>query len=254
VNIARALGPVGGAVIVDQFGVTWAFALNTASYLVLVVNLLRVEPRAQAPSSGRSRFRDGLIIVWQRPMLALLLFVIAACAIGADPPSTLGPELAQRFGGGDTLAGFILGAFGAGGVTGAFVAGAESVRHHRKVGRLLAVLVIGLAVFGATSYLSLVLVGSFLAGFGYLTAQTRTSTLLVRSIADHERGRVMGLWSIAFIGTRPVASLIDGAIGGAVNVRLAALLMAVPAAVACALCFAVDRRTVRAATVSQPPG
>jgi MFS family permease len=246
VNVARAVGPIGGALIVGQAGVTWAFGINALSYLVLVVALLRVEPRAQAGSIGRSRFRDGLMIVWRRPMLAALLFVIAACAIGADPPSTLGPELAHHFGGGDTMAGLILGAFGVGGVTGAFVAGAESLRHHRKVGRLLVVLVAGLAIFAVAAHIALVLVGTFLAGFGYLTAQTRTSTLLVRSTADHERGRVMGLWSIAFIGTRPVASLIDGAVGSAVNVRLAALLMAVPAAVACGLCFAIDRRSLGA--------
>lgn len=254
VNLARALGPVAGAVIVDRAGVSWAFGLNAVSYLVLVVALSRVTPRQQAAPGASSSFVDGLRIVRQRPLLAALLFVVAACAIGADPPVTLGPELAERFGGGDTLAGFILGAFGAGGVVGAFVAGAESNRHHRKVARLLALLVVGLGVFAFSDVLALTLVGSFLAGFGYLTAQTRTSTLLVRSTADHERGRIMALWSIAFIGTRPLASLLDGVIADFVSLRLAALLMAVPAALACALCLRLDRAATDTAEAARLPG
>ena len=133
------------------------------------------------------------------------------------------------------MAGVILGCFGAGAVLGAFVAGAEARRHHRKVAVLLALLVVGTCVFALADWLPLVLGGTMLAGFGYLTSQTRTTTRLYRSIADNERGRVMALWSIAFIGTRPLASLVDGFIGSAVNVQVAALAMAVPAAGACAL-------------------
>jgi MFS family permease len=242
VNIARALGPVIGALIVDRFGVRWAFTVNALSFTVLIGALASISPRFQATPPNRSRFRDGLGILRDRPLVGALLFVIAACAIGADPPVTLGPELAHRFGGGDTLAGLILGAFGAGGVTGAFVAGAESARHHRKVARLLGLLVAGLLLFAFATRLPFVLLGSFVAGFGYLTAQTRTSTLLVRSIADHERGRIMALWSIAFIGTRPVASLLDGLIGDLIDLRVAALVMALPAAAAIAVSVRLDRQ------------
>jgi len=246
VNIARALGPVAGAVIVDRAGVAWAFGINTATYFVLVAALAAVQPARQVTPPARSRFRDGFAVLRRRPLLALLLFIVASCAIGADPPVTLGPELAQRFGGGDQLAGVILGAFGAGGVTGAFVAGAESSRHHRKVARLLALLVLGLALFAFSGALPFTLAGSFLAGFGYLTAQTRTSTLLVRSIADSERGRIMALWSIAFVGTRPLASLVDGFVGDRFGLRVATLAMAVPAAAACAVSLVLDRRALRA--------
>ena len=90
-----------------------------------------------------------------------------------------------------------------------------------------------------------------LAGFGYLTSQTRTTTLLYRSIADSERGRIMALWSIAFIGTRPLASLVDGLIGSAIGVRTAALVMAVPAAIACGLSVLADRRSLQGASERQ---
>jgi MFS family permease len=251
VNLARAIGPVLGAVIVQRLGVSWAFGINTASFAALGVALLLVRPRPQAGRGGHASFLDGLRIVRNRPLLGALLFIVAACAIGADPPVTLGPELAHRFGGGDALAGLLLGAFGAGGVVGAFVAGAESPRHHRKVARLLLLLTGGIVVFGLSGVLPLTLAGAFVAGFGYLAAQTRTSTLLIRSIADHERGRIMALWSIAFIGTRPLASLLDGLLADFVDLRLAAVVMAVPAAAACAWSYRIDRRV--ATTVPVPP-
>ena len=39
----------------------------------------------------------------------------------------------------------------------------------------------------------------------------------------------MALWSVAFLGLRPIASLTDGAIAGAFGVRAAGVVLAVPA-------------------------
>ena len=242
VALARALGPLLGALIVHRFGVTPAFVVNSSSFGVMLVALLRIPPREQLRRGGRPSILDGVRIVRRQPLLAGLLFIIAACAIGADPPVTLGPEFAHRFGGGDTTAGVILGAFGAGSVFGAFVAGSESPRHHRRVAGLLAVFVIGLVVFSLSAGLPMIVAGSFLAGFGFLTAQTRTSALLARSTADHERGRVMALWAIAFIGVRPFASLLDGFLGDYAGVRIAGLVMALPVAAACLVSLALHRR------------
>jgi hypothetical protein len=39
----------------------------------------------------------------------------------------------------------------------------------------------------------------------------------------------MALWSIAFLGLRPVASLMDGAIASAAGVRVAGVALSMPA-------------------------
>jgi MFS family permease len=146
------------------------------------------------------------------------------------------------FGGGATLAGLIVGAFGAGAVLAAFVAGGESPRHHRKVAILLSLVVAGLFVFALSPWLGVALAGMVLAGFGYLAAQTRTSTQMYRHVADHERGRIMALWGVAFIGLRPIASLIDGAVASVVGVPAATIVMALPAAVAVFVSLSLQRR------------
>jgi predicted MFS family arabinose efflux permease len=165
--------------------------------------------------------------------------------VAADPPSTLSPEAAAAFGGGDALAGFILGGFGAGAVVAAFVAGGESARHHRKVAILLGLVVIGLVLFAVSPWLGVALAGIVLAGFGYLSAQTRTSTMMYRHVAHHERGRIMALWSVAFIGIRPIASLVDGALASVAGFEVATLVMAAPAAAAVVVSLALGRRERR---------
>ncbi len=45
----------------------------------------------------------------------------------------------------------------------------------------------------------------------------------------------MALWSIAFLGLRPVASLSDGVLAGAFGVRVAGVVLALPALVAALL-------------------
>jgi MFS family permease len=250
VNVARALGPVGGAALVAALSPTWAFGINSLSFFGLCIALASVHPKPQAVPSSRVSFRDGLRSVRARPELAAMLFIVAACGIASDPPSTLGPEIAASFGGGDALAGLILGGFGAGAVLAAFVAGAESVRHHRKVAILLGVLLAGMVLFALSPWVALMLTGSVVAGFGYLASQTRTSSMMYRLIADHERGRIMAIWSVAFIGIRPIASLVDGAIAAVAGTAVATLAMALPVAAALVLSIVLQRRETRRLSAS----
>jgi len=66
-------------------------------------------------------------------------------------------------------------------------------------------------------------------------------------LAAHERGRIMAIWSVAFIGIRPIASLIDGAIAAVAGVEVATLVMAMPAAAAIVVSLALGRRERRLA-------
>jgi MFS family permease len=252
VNVARALGPVGGAALVAAAGATWAFGINSLSYFLLCIALAGVHPKPETKVPGAAHFRDALRSVRSRPVLAAMLFIVAACGIAADPPGTLGPEVAASFGGGDALAGLILGGFGAGAVLAAFVAGAEAKHHHRRVALLLGVLVAGLLAFAFSPWLALTLLGSVTAGFGYLAAQTRTSSMMYRYAGPHERGRIMALWSVAFIGVRPIASLLDGAIASLAGTTVATLAMTVPAAAAMVLSMVMARREVSLSSSSAP--
>ena len=80
------------------------------------------------------------------------------------------------------------------------------------------------------------------AGFGYLASNTSATSRLQLDVAAHHRGRIMALWSVAFLGLRPIASLTDGAIAGAFGVRSAGVVLAVPAVFGALAILAVERR------------
>jgi hypothetical protein len=85
---------------------------------------------------------------------------------------------------------------------------------------------------------------AFLAvgGFGYLASNTAATSRLQLDVAEHQRGRIMALWSVAFLGLRPVASLLDGALAGAFGVRTAGVVLALPAFACAAAIMSTNRR------------
>ena len=67
----------------------------------------------------------------------------------------------------------------------------------------------------------------------------------------------MALWSVAFLGLRPIASFVDGVLAGTFGVRVAGVCLAIPALVAAGLIVRLrDRRLRRVEPVAAvpPPG
>ncbi len=60
----------------------------------------------------------------------------------------------------------------------------------------------------------------------------------------------MALWSVAFLGLRPIASLVDGAIAGAFGVRIAGICLALPALAGAVYIVAFRQKSLRGATIA----
>jgi hypothetical protein len=110
----------------------------------------------------------------------------------------------------------------------------------------LALLGGGVALFSLTPWLALALPILFVGGFGYLASNTSATARLQLEVAESQRGRIMALWSVAFLGVRPFASLVDGALASSFGVRVAGVVMALPALLAAAAVFRFARRRVTA--------
>src|SRR5206468_9748575 len=98
--------------------------------------------------------------------------------------------------------------FGAGAVTAAFLVAGRVAGSRRRMAITLAALGGGVVLFALSPWLPLGFVFLAVAGFGYLGSNTSATTRLALGVAPSQRGRVMALWSIAFLGLRPVASLL----------------------------------------------
>lgn len=248
-NMARAVGPVLGALVVARLGIPWAFGLNCLSYAALIGALLIVHPRQhERRAGGRPKLRDSLDLIRQDMRLAALLGVVASVSFALDPVTTLAPAFAtQVFHHSDTLAGYLIGAFGMGAVIAALFATGRSETPYRRISIMLTLLAVGIATYAFLSPLVLAFLALGVAGFGYLAGQTRATTLLQLGVEDHQRGRIMALWSVCFLGTRPIASLIDGGLASLVGIHAAALVMTLPVFAAAAGMLILYRRQSRAA-------
>jgi MFS family permease len=242
-NLARALGPVGGAFVVSRYGIPTAFAVNSLSYLALVGALSFVEPRRQEFARRAAKMRDGIRLVTSDKRLLAFLTITALVGLSSDPVATLTPSFATEvFDHPDTLAGYLVGAFGAGAVFAALVVAGRGRPTRRKIALALIALGGGMSVFATSGSLGVAVAGLFVGGFGYLTTVTATTTLLQLEVDDATRGRVMAMWSVAFLGVRPFASLADGATASAIGPQAAAQLMALPALAGAAAVVVLRRR------------
>lgn len=243
-NLARAIGPVLGAAVIAAFGYAPAFAVNAVSFLVFVLILTKVRPRPQQIASGpRPKLRHSLRMVARDPVLRALLLVVMAVSTTTDPVNTLTPEFAKGvLGGSDAVVGFLVGSFGAGAtVTAVLLAPWIARRRNALVGAML-VEGAGMIVLALAPNLAVALLGLAVSGGGFIAAITRSTTRIQSEVADVQLGRVMALWSLAFIGTRPFAALLDGAVADAFGVRVAAAVMALPVLVGAPLLHRLIRR------------
>jgi MFS family permease len=227
-NLARAIGPASAAGVIAALGIPWAFAINSGSYLLLVAGLLLVRPREEERAE-RGSLREALHLLRERPALLVALAIVMVAGFGSDPVNTESPAFAHAFGYSDTWAGVIVGCFGAGAVAAAFLVAGRVAGSRRRMAVTLGALGGGILLFSVTPWLPLGFVFLALAGFGYLGSNTSATTRLALGVAPSQRGRIMALWSIAFLGLRPVASLVDGGLAGAFGVRVAGVVLAVPA-------------------------
>jgi MFS family permease len=148
--------------------------------------------------------------------------------------NTEAPAFAHAFGYSDTVAGVIIGVFGAGAVSAAlFFAGREG--SPRLTVATLTILAAGIVAFSLAPSLWVGFLFLFVAGFGYLASNARATTQLQLEVDERQRGRIMALWGIAFLGLRPFASLIDGAVADLAGVRVAGVVLAFPALAAAVL-------------------
>ena len=242
-NLARAVGPALAALSVRKLGIPASFAINSGSYLVLVVGVLLVQPAArELATRSEARLRESLKLVRDEPRLLAFLLIVTVVGFASDPINTEAPAFAHAFGRPDTDAGYLIGAFGAGAVTAAFVLAGRVTGSRRRM--LTTLVLLGAGVIGFSVAPDLKVAYGFLAvgGFGYLASNTSATSRLQLGVAAHHRGRVMALWSVAFLGLRPVASLTDGAIAGAFGVRSAGVVLALPALLGAAVILAVERR------------
>ena len=254
-NLSRAIGPVLGAVVVARWGIAVAFGLNALSYLGLIVGLLAVRPRQARRRAGPGPgWAESLRLVRHDSALLALLMVVAAISVTQDPVSTLTPGFsAEVFHRADTMTGLLVGAFGAGSALAAATAAGRAREPVRWLAPGCLLMGVGILGFALAPTLPFAFGALAVAGFFFMLTNTGATTALTLEVPPEQRGRIMALWSLCFLGTRPPASLIDGALATTAGLRTAAVALTVPVLIAGAAMAVLRRRVPRLREVGVCP-
>ena len=234
-SIARTVGPAVGAGLLVLGGPALAFAVAAAahwSFVLVLAVFVRGRPRPRPRT--RPRLLGGLRYLAADRRAGLLMLGVAFVGFGADPVVTLTPSLAAQLGRGSETVGALATAFGVGAVCMTVLFG----RLRRWVSLRWAgiggfwVLASGLVLTALAPGVTLAAAGFFVAGAGFMTGTVALNTRIQRRVPDELRGRVMALWSLAFLGSRPFAAFLNGTLADALSVQAALVVSA--AVVACA--------------------
>ncbi|MAT06926.1 MAG: hypothetical protein CL424_17985 [Acidimicrobiaceae bacterium] len=224
-NIARSVGPIAAGATVAALGAEWAFGINALTFVPLLVVLLVIRPRGEVEPDDGATTGVGEGVAWVRERPAVIAVLVATLAVGwtSDPFSTLMPAMAETLGGGDATVGLLVGSFGLGAAVTApfFDRVIGLVGRARVVPTALAIVAVGLTTLALAPVTAVALLGALLSGSGFLLGVTGTNSELQKAMPEQLRGRVMAWWSVAFLGCRPVAAVVDGAVADLTDVRVA---------------------------------
>ena len=223
-TLGRAIGPALAAGVLLLGGPRLGFVVNAATFLPLVVVLLVIRQR-DVERNGDTDGSVRAVLRLVRRDRELLVLLAATTAIGwtSDPINTLTPPMADLFGAGDALVGVFVGCFGAGAALHSLVLRRTRARFgQERLGTVgLAGFGGGIVLFGLSPTPVLAAASLVLAGAAFLGAITSVTTRMQRGIAEDVRGRVMALWGVTFLGSRPIAAVLNGAMADLVGVRVA---------------------------------
>lgn len=232
-TVARAIGPAVAGLLVAAAGAAWAFGVNALTFIPLIIVLAIIRPRHIERLSGDRSVRAGFAYVREHKSMLWLVLVTLTVGWAGDPVNTLSPAYASMFGLDESFVGLQVAAFGSGAaVTSLFVGSIRARLGLESTTRLGIVLLgVGITGYAAAPTAVVVLIALFIGGIGFLLGVTTTNSNLQHRLDENMRGRVMALWSMAFLGSRPIAAILDGAIADLISPRVGVLSAVVPLAV-----------------------
>jgi len=218
VNLARVVGPAIAGFLIATVGLGPCFLINAASYLAVVVALAAMRgdqlQRGIPQARGRGQLREGFRYVRSTPALLAPLVMMAVIGTLAYEFQVILPLMAKfTFHGDAGTYGLMTSFMGGGAVVGGLYAASRRPRSPTQLSLLAMVFGGVLLAASAAPTLVLELAALMLVGAVSISFIALGNTSLQLTARPEMRGRVMALWSVAFLGSTPVGGPIVGWVG-----------------------------------------
>ena len=229
-NGTRLVGPPLAGFIVAAAGEGVCFLINALSYLAVIVSLCLMSARRariSAPAPVIQELKEGFLYTFRSPPIRAVIFLVAILSLFGMPYGILMPVFARDIlrGGAHTL-GFLTAAVGTGALAGAVYLASRpsSAGLGKTIARMTALFGLGIIAFSFSRILWLSLFFLLLTGFGIMVLLASCNTIVQTVVEDDKRGRVMSLYTAAFMGIIPFGSLLAGFIAEKIGADRAMLL------------------------------
>lgn len=251
VHAAGSVGPAIAGILVAALGEGPCFLLNGISFSAVIASLLLMKVQRsvtrQDSSHKLEQFLDGLRYVNRKAAIRTLLLLLGINSLLSMSYVVLMPIFAdQILGGGPRGLGELLTSVG----LGALLCALWLAKRQRAQG-LDRAIVFAAAGLGASLvafslsrlfWLSLLLLMP--VGFFVMMQLASINTLIQCMVDNAMRGRVMGIYSMMFMGIAPFGSLLAGFLAEHLGAPAAVLISGI-ASLASASYFAMRRRALR---------
>lgn len=243
-NMSRVVGPTLGGFAMALVGVSGNFLLNGLSFLAVIIALTQIRYGRSVPMEEGQFWRKlqaGFVYVFRREEMALLVLLVGIGSLLAIPYLTFVPYFAREVLHSDERGlGILMACSG----IGAFLAAASMAYQARTLrrGRFVVFSALGcyasIIAFAFSRSFRLSCLLSMTSGFCMILMAATMNTLLQHLADDEMRGRVMSIYSTAFLGLPPIGSLLAGSLTNVVSAPRAIAGMASMAFVATTAVYA----------------
>jgi MFS family permease len=220
----RLIGPSVAGIVIGVFSEAVCFLINGFCYFAVLATLAAIRrvphSRSAQPRAMLSDLREGALYAWRSRPIRALLVVLAVVSFMATPYQPLMPAFVREaYQGGPETLGFLVAAAGLGALAGT---GYLSVRGNAHgLTELIAIAAVSagcaLVAFAFTRWFPLSLLLMAITGFGILATTVSVSMILQSMVEDRMRGRVMSLYTAAFLGVSPLGGFVAGAAADAIG-------------------------------------
>lgn len=230
-NAARIVGPAVGGIVIAAFGVGWCFVLNAFSFCAVIVSLTYIRTTYMPDKKSSTlnvieSLKESIAYVRSDRSLVALMILVGVITIFGWSYAVLLPIFADTIlnigaiGLGNLMTSVGVGAF----ISAVTIASFESRIHPRSfIFGGIALFAICVTIFAISSNVSFSLLSLMGVGMGLVMFLATANASIQQRVPDTLRGRVMGLYSLIFLGLSPFGSLCMGLLANVIGVRGAVL-------------------------------
>lgn len=217
-NLSRFAGPGFAGFVIATWGMGWAYMVNAATYIPVIVSLLllRIDHESKAKPEKRPYFeqlKEGINYArTHKEIRQAILLGLAGAFFGRSVLELMPAFAAMVFHGGSNALALLMSGAGIGALIGSFAMSSSRLQMRQQSLIVFGCVgvTVSLTLFGATDNIYVGVLSVALLGLFSTFVGVGSQSLVQVRVENRLRGRVMSLWTLVGMGGPAVGSVLGG--------------------------------------------